>query len=147
MTLYKNSFISKFYCKYFDVHQDCQTTNGCNWMWGFIFAIISLPFSWASLFMDFYGVVGGASKIFIRTIFGFIIQLILLAFISITVTNPIGVAEICGIITGICVVVIGFIYLIVLYSEWKDKERSAPNIIGEAYKSFKEKYCPKIEWK
>ena len=152
MEISKNSLKSKFYCRYFGVYKEQQTVNGCDWMWAFIFAALSLPFSWITLpaRFVFYGE-SKVSALFKRTVFGIIIQFCLFMIAAAFYQNPVLALKMSGIVIGVLVGSGIFTFSLIKMEEFKNKRKDTnkkrePSILVQAYKSFKEKHCPKIEW-
>lgn len=155
MEISRKSRKSKFYCKYFTIHPDEQTANGCDWMWAFIFAVISLPFTWITMPLSFWSSRGKiVDTLFNRILMGVFLQFCLVIFVIFAYKYPIGVLQVFGVGVALCVLVGGIVYAIDKYqqAQYNKKYNTANNkpkepwLIVSAYRSFKEKHCPKINW-
>ena len=152
MEISKSSLKSKFYCKYFGVYSSNQTVNGCDFMWAFIFASLSLPLSWVTLPFDFWSSRGKVGEnLFQRSFIGLVVQFMLLFIVYCFYTQPMVSLKLTGAILVLFACFFLLAYCMHKYEKIKNRTKynntpKEPWIIVSAYKSFKEKHCPKITW-
>lgn len=141
MTLNQNSILSKFYrLVYFD-NLSKMPDNFCTYFWGLIFSplifILSFPAIWARTMNYMLRCFIGALFLIISIYFGIMAWNIGIFLFLINV----------GIVTGIVLGSILAISGIILIVQYIQDKHEIINIMTKKIDSFKNKYCPRIEWK
>jgi len=119
----------------------------CTFFWGLLFAVLFFPITWTTYPFKFpeAGVVG---RVFVGI--GLWGGLSLIAFATvqayINVDGFLRVMEAVGIIVGAIVglvlLIAGVGYFFIESQTWEEVK----SVVGERKQSFKEKYCPRIDW-
>ena len=143
----KDSFSNRFYSLFYDRNINHQTPNFCDWAWMYIFAVLSLPFTWITLWKRFSSAYDNGAKLITRIIIGFMAQFLIGFYILGLVYRTRGTLEFTGVIAVFTLAIFLFAFGMAKLIIWASNQPEKKSIIGETWKSYKEKYCPKIEWK
>ena len=149
MRLHRSKWINKFYLRFYQEDYE-NIKNGCDYFWTLLLALITLPISGSSFILKAVDrELRNSSKLsclFFRLFVGFGFNFFIVIFILGLITKPLAVLGVIGGIVGVVVLLLGIFALAVWYGDREKKEWESVTIVKEAVKSFKEKYCPKIEW-
>jgi hypothetical protein len=150
MKLKKEGFLTRFYKWSYGLNDAVLPTNFCEFFWSLVFAIAVSPLTILSLPLQL--LIPGlkentdwSMKARICAPLAIIVCVTLLTFLGITVFNNPGTSLM---IVGVLVLFGLLLALLVWKSDsLSELQKETNQVIEEKYKSVKENYCPKIEWK
>lgn len=146
-----NSRINKFYNKYFFIKDITKIVNFCDYFWSLLFALLSLPISFPTFFIGNESIKiqtynkGSVGKILHRSFIGFVFVLLFSIIVTLLLFKPLALLVCTAITIGILALVIGLIAIVTLIENRETSEFEM--VVKTGFSSFKNKYCPRIEWK
>jgi len=130
---------------------DEPNENFCDYFWALVWATLMLPITWIGLiYKGISGETGAFGRNIVNTLMAYAVLSLAGVFIGTTVKH--GFWAILGpllIILAVSVVILLIVYYFKEVFPQSSVSRNlseTSDIIGEGWKSFKGKYCPKIDW-
>lgn len=131
--------------------KDEITNNFCDFFWGILLAVVSLPLTWFALLFNYFtkSRQGYWSNLFHSVIFDYGLSSVILVIVAWISQKPIKHLEYVGLLLVVVTLLCSILYFFI--EVWPNTNLSN-NIVElqqtskEGFKAFKGKYCPKITW-